>query len=70
MCEVKNMDVVEFAENVCGAKLNNWQKPYIRFLNELSRKYDIRIVMGKNGQVFTYIKQKGLNLNGSTNDCK
>lgn len=64
------MDVVEFAENICGAKLNKWQKPYIRFLNELSHKYDVRIVMGKDGKVFTYIKHKELVQNGSTNDCK
>lgn len=64
------MDIVDFAENICGAKLNDWQKHYIRFLYDLSRKGDVRIVMGKDGQVFTYIKQKELTQNGKTNACK
>lgn len=64
------MDIVDFAENICGAKLNKWQKLYIRFLHDLSHKYNVRIVMGKNGQVFTYIKQKELSQNGSTNVSK
>ena len=64
------MDIVDFAENICGAKLNNCQKHYIRFLHDLSRKHDVKIVMGKNGQVFTYIKHKELTHNGSSNACK
>lgn len=64
------MDIVDFAEKICGAKLNKWQKHYIRFLHDLSSKYNVRIVMGKNGQIFTYIKQKELANNGSTNVSK
>ena len=64
------MDVVDFAENICGAKLSEWQKQHLRFMYDLSRNHDVRIVMGKNGQVFTYIKQKELAQNGSTNACK
>ena len=64
------MDVVDFAEKICGAKLNKWQKHYIRFLHDLSHEHNIRIVMGKNGQVFTYVKPKELTQNGSTNAYK
>lgn len=64
------MDIVEFAEKICGAKLYDWQKSYMRFLHDLTREYDVKFVMGKSGQVFTYIKQKGLNPNESTNACK
>jgi hypothetical protein len=68
MCEVNVMDIVEFTENICGTKLDEWQKPYIRFLYDLTRKYDVKVVMGKNGQVFTYIHQKELSQNGNTNN--
>lgn len=64
------MDVVDFLENICGTKMYDWQKRYLRFLYDLSRNHDVRIVMGKNGQVFTYIKQKELSQNGSTNASK
>ena len=64
------MDIVEFAENICGAKLTNWQKHHTRFLYELTRKYDVRVVMGKNGQVFTYIKQKESISDGNTSVSK
>lgn len=64
------MDVVDFVENICGTQLYNWQKTYLRFLYGLSREYNIKIVMGKNGQVFTYLKSKESTSNGKTNDCK
>ena len=64
------MDIVEFAEKICGAKLCDWQKPYMRFLHGLSGKYNVRIVMGKNGQVFTYIKQKESISDGNTSVSK
>ena len=64
------MDIVEFAEKICGAKLNNWQTKYIRFLYDLSHNHNVKIVMGKNGQIFTYVKPKELSQNGSTNACK
>ena len=35
------MDIVELVENVCGAKINKYQKP---FLYDLSRKYDVKVV--------------------------
>ena len=64
------MDIVEFAEKFTGIQLTDWQKRHIRFLYDLSRRGDVRIVMGKDGQIFTYFKAKELVLNGSTNDCK
>ena len=64
------MDVVDFVENICGAKLNNWQKQYLRLLYGLSRKGDVKIVMDRDGRVFTYIKKKELFLDVPTNDCK
>lgn len=64
------MDIVEFAEKICGAKMYKWQKTYMRFLHDLSSKYHVRIVMGKNGQVFTYIKPKESISDGKTNACK
>lgn len=54
------MDIVEFAENVCGMKLYDWQKEYIRKLYELSRDGKIHIVMGKGGRVYTYLEPKTL----------
>lgn len=64
------MDIVEFVENICKINLMDWQKRHLRFLYDLSRKGDVKIVMGKDGQVFTYFKAKELVLNGSTNDYK
>lgn len=64
------MDVVDFLENICGAKLNDWQKRYLRFLHDLSNFGTVKIVMNKDGQVFTYVKQKELTKNGKTNVSK
>jgi len=64
------MDVVDFLENICGAKLYDWQKQYLRLLYDLSRKGDVKIVMDRDGHVFTYVKQKELTQNGKTNACK
>ena len=64
------MDIVEFAEKFMGVQLTDWQKRHFRFLYDLSRKGDVRVVMGKNGQVYTYFKMKELVLNGAPNDCK
>ena len=64
------MDVVDFVENICGIKLLNWQKTHLRFLYDLSSRGDVKIVMGKNGQVFTYLKPKELVLDGTPNNCK
>lgn len=64
------MDVVDFVENICEIKLKDWQKHHLRFLYGLSRKGDVKIVMGRDGQIFTYVKQKELIQNGSTNAGK
>lgn len=61
------MNIVDFAEHICGTKLNKWQKNYINFLHDLTSIYNVKIVMGRNGQVFTYIKHKELTQHGSTN---
>lgn len=54
------MDVVEYAEMIFKAKIPDWQKEYLRKLFEVSRTNDIRIVMGRNGKVYTYLTPKTL----------
>lgn len=62
------MDIVEFAEQICGAKLYEWQKEYLRILEKLPR--GTKIVVGPKGRVYTYMDQKELIPNGKTHDCK
>ena len=58
------MDIVEFAEQVCGAKLYEWQKEYLRFFEKLPR--GTKLVIDPRGRVFTYIDQEELIPNGKT----
>ena len=68
------MDIVDFAEKFMDVELKEWQKKHIRTLYD---KYhadgDIRIVMPRKAgryQVYIYMNQRELSLNGSTNDSK
>ena len=54
------MDVVEFVENVMNIELPEWQKIYLRKMYELTRENDVRFVMGRRGQVYTYLTPKTL----------
>ena len=49
------MDIVEFAERFMNIELQEWQKEHIRVLEKLPPDTDIRIVMGRHGQVYTYL---------------
>ena len=60
------MDIVEYAEYVCGAKLYEWQKEYLRNLERMRHKGDIRIVMNRRGRIFVYMNPKELIPNGET----
>lgn len=65
------MDIVEFVEKFMHVDLQEWQKPYIRKLYEVTRENDVRIVMGKGGRVYTYLTPKTLKeltQNGTTID--
>ena len=53
------MDIVEFAEKCSGTILPDWQKAHLRKVYELSKDYDIRIVMRK-GRAYTYLIPKEL----------
>jgi hypothetical protein len=66
------MDIVEFAEKFYDVKLVDWQKTYLRTLNQLYADGDVRIVVvpRRVGRMFTYFKLKELVLNGKTTDCK
>lgn len=66
------MDIVEFAEQEYGAKLVDWQKTYLRTLNDLYEQGDVRVVVVPRGigRMFTYFKIKELIHNGATNDHK
>lgn len=52
------MDIVEFAEKICGAELYEWQKLYLKKLYELQSKGDVRIVMGPRNRVYIYLDPK------------
>jgi hypothetical protein len=62
------MDIVEYAEYVCGAKLYEWQKEHLRTLERLRHRGDIRIVMNRRGHLFVYMNPKELMPNGTTTD--
>ena len=64
------MDIVEYAEHVCGAKLYDWQKVYLRELELLRHQGDIRIVMNRRGRLFVYINPKELLQDGQTTTIK
>ena len=65
------MDIVEYAEQVCGAKLYDWQKEHLRTLDKMHNSGDIRVVMPKGSgrhQVYIYMNQlKELISNGRPN---
>lgn len=61
------MDIVEFAEKFYGATLPDWQKAHLRKLYELSKNYDIKVVMRK-GQAYMYLNPKEMTQNGQTSD--
>lgn len=60
------MDIVEYAEHICGAKLYDWQRTYLRGLERLRHQGDIRIVMDRCGRLFVYINPKELLSDGQT----
>ena len=69
--EVEAMDVVEFVEKECGTELADWQKEYLRTLDELCKNGCARVVVHKGvGRMYTYFKLKELIPNGKTNDSK
>lgn len=66
------MDIVEFAEKYYDAALVEWQKDYLRTLDQLYANGSVRVVVIPRGvgRMFTYFKAKELVSNGQTNDCK
>ena len=71
------MDIVEFAEREYGCELFEWQKEYLRNIEELYKQakdgnVDIRFVMmpRRVGRLYTYFKLEELLSNGTQNDCK
>ena len=68
------MDIVEFAEKFAGGKLPEWQKRYIRTLDEMGKDARIYIVYPpKTGRTQAYIyldQMKELLSNGAQNDRK
>jgi hypothetical protein len=68
------MDIVEFAEKTYGAELYEWQKNYLRTLDQLYRECEdgkcekCVLVMHKGvGRMFTYFKMKELLSDGAKN---
>lgn len=64
-----SVDVVEFAEKFMNVRLLEYQKRFLRDLENLRSKGDIRIAMGPKGQVYIYLDnttRKELALNGAT----
>jgi hypothetical protein len=66
------MDIVEFAENVCGIELLECQKEFLRKMNELRSEGKIYLIHGRRGPYIYVDKQmqKELVPNGKTNDSK
>lgn len=66
------MDIVEFAEKFYDVKLADWQKTYLRTLDQLYADRSVRVVVVPRGvgRMFTYFKLKELIPNGATNDRK
>lgn len=66
------MDIVEFIERFMDIELKDWQKEYIRLLDETRRDADVRILMprhaGRSHQMYIYMNQKELIANGTPND--
>ena len=71
------MDIVEFAERECGCELFEWQKEYLRKIDQLYKQVqddnvDIRLVVmpRRVGRLYTYFKLEELLSNGAQNDRK
>jgi tRNA A37 N6-isopentenylltransferase MiaA len=67
------MDIVEFAEKVCGMELLEYQKESLRRMHELSSKGRIYILPRRTGGSYIYIDdtmRKELIHNGTTNAIK
>lgn len=68
------MDIVEFIERFMDIELKDWQKEYIKMLDETRRDADIRICMprhsGRKHQMYIYMNAKELISHGTPNDCK
>ena len=62
------MDIVEFAEKIYGANLYEWQKEYLRTLDQMCKKGEVRIVVLPRpiGRMYTYFRFKELIQNGET----
>ena len=52
------MDIVEFAEKTMDVKLQEWQKEHLRILEKLPPDTEIRLVIGRKGQIYTYLSQR------------
>lgn len=66
------MDIVEFAENICGVELYDYQKEFLRKMDALRHDGKIYFLHGRRGP-YIYIDktmQKELIPNGATNDRK
>ena len=67
------MDIVEFAEKVCGMELLEYQKEFLRRTHELSSKGKIYILPRRTGGSYIYIDEtmrEELIQNGQTNAVK
>lgn len=49
------MDVVEFAERFLNVELSEYQKQFLRDLENLRSKGDIRIVMNRHNGAYIYL---------------
>lgn len=65
------MDIVEFAEKFYDVELVDWQKTYLRTLDQLYVDRTVRVVVVPRGagRMFTYFKFKELIPNGKTTNC-
>ena len=52
------MDIVEFAEKFMNVKLFEYQKQFLRDLENLRSDGDIRICMGRHNGVYIYLDRK------------
>lgn len=41
------MDIIEFAEKVCGCKLMSWQKELLKRVDDLPRDYKLVYCLGR-----------------------
>lgn len=67
------MDIVEFAEEMCGVELLEYQKAFLRKMHEVSSKGKIYILPKRKGGAYIYIDdtmRKELVTNGTTTVIK